>query len=129
VKRRYRVRTNAQFQAIRQRGRSVSSELLVLYMLPNQLPYSRFGFSINSRMGNAVTRNRIKRRLRAIVSLQLDALQSGWDLLLIARRPLRSADYRQMEGACARLFRRAHLLKVDNALAGASTAGDNPAHA
>ena len=107
----------------------MSNDLLVLYMLPNQLPYSRFGFSINSRMGNAVTRNRIKRRLRAIVSLQLDALQSGWDLLLIARRPLRSADYRQMEGACARLFRRAHLLKMDNAPAGASTAGENPAHA
>ena len=111
MKRQVRVRTSAQFQEIRQRGRSLSNELLVLCMLPNQLAYSRFGFSINSRMGNAVARNRIKRRLREIVRLQIAALQPGWDVVLIARRPLRNADYQQMETACARLFRRAHLLQ------------------
>ncbi len=111
VKRRYRVRTNKQFQEIRRQGRSYANHLLVLCALPNNLPYSRFGFAVNSRIGNAVRRNRIKRRLREIVRLQQESIQPGWDIVLIARQPIRSADYHEMETACARLLRRAQLFQ------------------
>ncbi|MCC6168338.1 MAG: ribonuclease P protein component [Caldilineaceae bacterium] len=110
MKRRYRVRANQRFQEIRRLGRSYSNEYLVLCVLPNQLAYSRYGFSVSSRIGNAVTRNRIKRRLREAVRLRMDSIQPGWDLVFIARNPIRSADYHQMDAACARLLRRAHLL-------------------
>jgi ribonuclease P protein component len=111
VKRLYRVRENSRFQEIRRAGRSFTSELLVLCVLPNQLPYSRFGFSVSSRIGNAVNRNRIKRRLREAIRLRMDLIEPGWDLVFIARNPIRKADYREMDAACARLLRRAHLLK------------------
>jgi ribonuclease P protein component len=111
VKRRYRVRTNKQFQEIRRQGRSYANHLLVLCALPNNLPYSRFGFAVNSRIGNAVRRNRIKRRLREIMRLQQESIQPGWDIVLIARQPIRSADYHEMETACARLLRRAQLFQ------------------
>jgi ribonuclease P protein component len=110
VKRRYRVRENKRFQEIRRTGRSYTNELLVLCVLPNDLPYSRFGFSVSSRIGNAVTRNRIKRRLREAVRLRMDQIVKGWDAVFIARNPIRSADYHAMDAACARLLRRAHLL-------------------
>ena len=113
MKRRYRVHTDKRFQEIRRQGRSYANQLLVLCALPNDLPYSRFGFTVNSRIGNAVQRNRIKRRLREIMRLQQDTLQSGWDIVLIARQPIRSADYHEMETACARLLRRAQLFWVD----------------
>jgi len=115
VKRRYRVRTDKRFQEIRQQGRSYVNHLLVLCVLPNDLPYTRFGFTVNSRIGNAVQRNRIKRRLREIMRLQQDSLQPGWDIILIARQPIRSADYHEMETACARLLRRAQLLQAADA--------------
>lgn len=110
MKRRFRVREDRRFREIRQRGRSQSSELLVVCALANQLPYSRFGFAVNSRIGNAVKRNRIKRQLREVVRLRVAAIQPGWDIILIARKPIRSADYHQIETACARLLRRAQLL-------------------
>ena len=110
MKRRFRVREDARFREIRGRGRSHSNDLLVLCALANDLPYSRFGFAVNSRIGNAVARNRIKRRLREIVRLRMAAIRPGWDIILIARKPIRSAEYRQMETACARLLRRAQLL-------------------
>jgi ribonuclease P protein component len=75
------------------------------------LPYSRYGFSVSSRIGNAVTRNRVKRRLREAMRLRMDSIHSGWDLVFIARNPIRSASYHQMDAACARLLRRAHLLR------------------
>lgn len=113
VKRQYRVRTDQRFQEIRRQGRAFTNALLVLCALPNDLPYSRFGFAVNSRIGNAVRRNRIKRRLREIVRLQQNDIRAGWDVILIARQPIRSADYREMESACARLLRRAHLFRDD----------------
>jgi len=82
-----------------------------LCVLPNELPYSRFGFSVSSRIGNAVERNRIKRRLREAMRLRMDTLQPGWDIVFIAKYPIRSADFHEMDAACARLIRRAHLLR------------------
>ena len=111
MNRRYRVRDNQRFQEIRRHGQSYSSKYLVLCVLANDLPYSRFGFSVSSRIGNAVERNRIKRRLREAMRLRMDTLQSGWDIVFIAKYPIRSADYHEMDAACARLIRRAHLLR------------------
>jgi len=110
VKRRYRITENKRFQEIRRRGRSYSDRQLVLCLLQNDLPYSRFGFSVSRRIGNAVVRNRIKRRLREALRLRQESIKPGWDLVLIARRPIRSMGYREMDAACARLLRRAHLL-------------------
>jgi ribonuclease P protein component len=113
VKKLYRIQENKRFQEIRQQGKSYSSELLVMCVLPNELPYSRFGFSINARIGGAVVRNRIKRRLREAIRLRMTMIEPGWDVVLIARRPILCADYHQMDAACARLLRRAHLLREE----------------
>ena len=113
VKRQYRIQENKRFQEIRQQGKSYSSELLVMGVLSNELPYSRFGFSINARIGGAVVRNRLKRRLREAIRLRMATIESGWDVVFIARRPILCADYHQMDAACARLLRRAHLLREE----------------
>ena len=114
MKREFRIRDNKHFQEIRTAGKSYSNELLVMCVLPNGLSYSRFGFSVSSRIGEAVVRNRIKRRLREAVRLRMTLIQPGWDIVLIARHPITRADYHQMDAACARLLRRAHLLHSQN---------------
>ncbi|MCB0159995.1 MAG: ribonuclease P protein component [Caldilineaceae bacterium] len=112
MKKRYRIRQNERIQEVRRRGASASNRELVICVLQNDLPYCRFAFSVSTRIGNAVERNRIKRRLREAVRLRLDAIEPGWDVVFIARRPIRSADYHQIDAACARLLRRAHLLQT-----------------
>jgi ribonuclease P protein component len=113
VKVRYRVRANERFQEIRKQGESYNSELLVMCVLTNGLPYSRFGFSVSTRIGGAVVRNRIKRRLREAVRLRMQQIEPGWDMVFIAKQPIRKADYHQIDAACARLLRRAHLLREE----------------
>ena len=112
MKKRYHIRQNERIQEVRRRGASASNRELVICVLQNDLPYCRFAFSVSTRIGNAVERNRIKRRLREAVRLRLDAIEPGWDVVFIARRPIRSADYHQIDAACARLLRRAHLLQT-----------------
>ena len=110
VKRRYSIKRNARFQEIRRKARGYSSDLLVLAALPNGLAHSRFGFSVSTRVGGAVERNLIKRRLREAMRLRMANIKPGWDIVLIARRPIGKADYWTMEATCARLLGRAHLL-------------------
>lgn len=113
MKRRYRLRENRRFQEVRRRGRSYRDRLLVMCVLPNGLTHSRFGFSVSRRIGKAVLRNRVKRRLREAIRLRMDRIQPGWDMVFIARNPIRSADYHEIDAACARLLRRASLLQPD----------------
>lgn len=114
MKQRYRVRENERFQEIRRRGQSYGNELLVMCVLANDLPYSRFGFSVSNRIGGAVQRNRIKRRLREAIRLRMAEIQVGLDIVFIAKYPIGSATFQQMDAACARLLRRAHLLHEAN---------------
>ncbi len=111
VKRQYRLRENRRFQQVRRGGNCHSNHLLVLCALENDLPHSRFGFSVSTRIGKAVLRNQIKRRLRESNRLRLAEIAPGWDIVFIARKPIRSADYHEMDAACARLLRRAQLLQ------------------
>ena len=110
MKQKFRVRTNERFQKIRQQGKSFSDRHLVLCFLQNDLPYSRFGFAVSTRIGNAVVRNRIKRQLREIMRLRTDTIRPGWDIVVIARQAIKDVDYHTMDAACARLLGRAHLL-------------------
>jgi ribonuclease P protein component len=73
----------------------------------NQGDQSRFGFSVGKRIGNAVTRNRTKRRLREAVWQHRDLIPSGYDLVFIARHSIGQVGFQQIEQAVQRLVLKA----------------------
>ena len=94
---------------MREQGRSFAHPLVVLATLPNQETHSRFGVVAGRAIGNAVRRNRAKRLLRSAVQSYLPSIQPGWDIVLIARRPLIEASFQQIQSALMALLRRSHL--------------------
>ena len=112
MRRKYRLQANADFQRIRRKGRTHTHRLLVIAVLPNNLEHSRFGFAVGRRIGKAVLRNRIKRRMRELVRerIQRGEIATGWDVVFIARHPIREASYPQVGEAIDFLLYRAELV-------------------
>jgi ribonuclease P protein component len=106
------LRANADFERLRREGRTLLHPLLAISILANGLEYSRFGFAVGRRLGKAVARNRVKRRMREVVRVRMQRgeIAAGWDVVLIARRPMREASFNQVDEAIGLLLRRAGLL-------------------
>jgi len=74
---------------------------------------SRVGFSVGKRVGNAVERNRVKRRLRESVRRKLVDMMSGWDLIITARTGAAEADYAALDVELNELLTRARILRAE----------------
>lgn len=99
------------FAAVYLKGKSWGNRLLVLKALPNSREQTRFGFSVSRRLGKAVVRNSVKRRMReASRSLPLEV---GWDLVVIARGPAAEADFHRLQQAMRDLAARAGLIQAE----------------
>ena len=80
----------------------------MLRAIPNKTPQTRCGFSVSKKIGNAVTRNRIKRVLKEII--RVTNLKGGWDIVFITRPTTARASYTVMKGAVEALLARADLI-------------------
>ncbi len=96
------------FAAVYDKGDSWVNGKVVLKALPNNLEISRYGFSVSSRVGGAVVRNRTKRRLREIV--RQIRLKSGWDIIIVARAAVVKTDYSGLNDSVTRLLTKARLV-------------------
>ena len=65
-----RLRCPRAYQRVFEQGEKLVGSLFILYVLPTSEPYSRLGIAVSKRLGNAVVRNRIKRRVREAVRLR-----------------------------------------------------------
>jgi ribonuclease P protein component len=85
------IKKNEDFQGIFEKGHSIYGRYLVAYFLHTSFDYTRFGLCVGKKIGNAVTRNHIKRLLREAVSATTDYDLKGMDILLVARNPILKA--------------------------------------
>ena len=101
VGRRDRVlRSRGNFRAVLREGRSSRHRLLNVGARPNELGHDRFGYSVGRRVGNAVIRNRVRRRLREIARLTPD--RGGYDIVITARPDIVTASFVEISEAFAR---------------------------
>lgn len=81
-----RLRYSSDFQRTFQQGTKLVTSLFVIYVLANSQPCSRFGLAVSKRVGKAVVRNLVKRRLRELFRQQKFLLDSPVDVVVVARR-------------------------------------------
>lgn len=88
MNKRFRLKKTSDFQRVRRLGKAIAHPLVVSIYLTNQTAETRVGVAAGKSLGNAVARNRAKRLLRAAIAPLLPEITPGYDILLIARRPI-----------------------------------------
>jgi len=77
---------------------------MVVRFVPNALDYDRFGISTGRRLGGAVQRNRVRRRIREILRRAPNDTGHGWDILIVARPASVDATFDDLRAALERLL-------------------------
>ena len=103
MKRATTLKENYEFRRVYHKGESGVSALLVLYARPNRSARNRLGLTVGAKLGHAVARNRVRRRLREIYRLAQPELKQGYDIVLVARGRAVNAPYHELERAFRRL--------------------------
>jgi ribonuclease P protein component len=96
------LRSKRDFAALQEHSRSRAHPLLVVRYRRNGLDHDRFGISTGKRLGGAVVRNRIRRRIREALPRTERQGPPGWDILVVLRQPSSVASYRELADALQR---------------------------
>ena len=103
-----RLRKHAQFSRVQSKGRRMGGKFLIVIFAPSSFLGVRFGLTVSKRVGCAVTRNRVKRRLRDILRQNKEALDSMQaDVVCIAKQEAASASYQALKQDILDIFQRA----------------------
>ena len=91
-----------------------ANSYLVLYARPNHSQKNRVGITVGRKLGHAVVRNRVRRRLREIYRLNEDRFIPGWDIVVVARSRCVNAEYASLETSYLSLAKKAGILLPAN---------------
>ena len=110
----FRVKKEKDFNAIFQEGKSVANRKFVVYRLENSEQHFRVGLSVSKKLGNAVTRNQIKRRIRHVLITHKDQIIENLDFVVIARKGVEEMNYTELEKNLLHVLRLANIYQEGN---------------
>lgn len=83
---------------------------LVLYARKNRIATNRVGVTVSKKLGHAVVRNRVRRRLREVYRLNEERFRPGWDIVVVARSRCIKASFSELTAAYLSLAQKAGIL-------------------
>jgi ribonuclease P protein component len=95
-----------EFDAVYRAGKRRSSTHFTVFFRANQLPQSRFGFSIKKTLGGAVARNRIRRRVREMVRGHREEIPAGWDVVIHPNSAVAGASFAELTEELLRMLQK-----------------------
>ncbi|MGI6679464.1 MAG: ribonuclease P protein component [Dehalobacterium sp.] len=106
MKKVYRLKSPKDFRLTYSKGKSLVNPYLVLYYRKNKKDTYRIGFSVSKKVGKAVVRNRVKRKLREICRLNANLFINGYDYIFVVRVRSKDASYQKLEKKVLDLIQR-----------------------
>lgn len=100
-----RLVRKSEFDAVYNTAKRRSNAHFTVFLRANDLPLSRFGFSIKKALGGAVVRNRMRRRLREMVRCHREEIPAGWDIVIHPKRSVAKAPFAALTAELLRLLK------------------------
>ena len=107
------IKENYEFRRMYAKGKSGVSSCLVVYYRKNRLGHNRLGVTVSTKLGHAVVRNRVRRRIREIFRLSQGKMKQGYDLIVVARTRAANADYWEMKRAFEKTCKKLDLWEIE----------------
>lgn len=99
----YIIKKNDEFEYILNNGICVKNKYFVIYNIERKLENNRYGISVSKKIGHAVVRNKIKRRIKDIISK--NSIKSGYDYVIIVRKAINDLSYSDMKSELLKLIK------------------------
>ena len=96
IKKLYVVRTSREFNDIIKNGECIKNRFFVIHSINNNLSYDRFGISVSKKLGNAVFRNKYKRKIRAMIDNYKKDYVNHKDYIIILRKEAISKSFKDL---------------------------------
>ena len=106
------IKSSGDFSRVYNHRESLANKYLVMYILANDLMYSRIGISVSKKVGNSVVRHRITRLIRESYRLNKEKLKSGYDVVVIARPSAKGKGFEEIESAYLHLCRKHNIVQL-----------------
>lgn len=116
LKRINRLKKRYQFNYVYKSGEHLSSEHLVLYFCSSKTKNIKVGFAVTKKVGHAVVRNKIRRRLREIVKKQLPVLEQHYNIIVVAKDNITDASFEKLSSEFNKLICKAKLVKNEESI-------------
>ena len=109
------LKKNHEFRRLYSKGGSAAMPNLVVYARKTKRDRNRVGITVSTKVGKAVTRNRVRRRLREIYRLHEQEFKRGLEIVIVARVRAAAAPYRVLERDFLKACRRLELMQGEKA--------------
>lgn len=108
------IKKNSDFQKVYKTGKSYANRFLVMYVLKTDSEDSRIGISVSKKVGNSVVRHHITRLVRESYRLNKDKVQTGLDIVVVARVTAKDISFKNIESAYMHLCGLHNILKKES---------------
>ncbi len=106
------VKRNNDFRAIYRRGKSAVSPVLVVYTRKSKNTFNRLGITVSTKVGKAVVRNRVRRRIREAYRKNEALIKQGIDIVVVARVKAALSSFSEIEKNLLRCYSSLGILEV-----------------
>ena len=97
MKKKYIVKNSRDFEKIIKEGKCKKNQSFIIHSKQNELDYDKYGISVSKKLGNAVFRNKYKRKLRSIIDNYRKIYNNGEDYIIILRRGGVDKPFKELE--------------------------------
>ena len=106
------LKKNKEFKKVYENGKSYATRNLVIYCLNYEKGKKNcYGLSVSTKIGNAVVRNKLKRRLREIIrEFEKEKEFKGYDVIFIARKPVVQINYQHLKRDVKKLYKKMNII-------------------
>ena len=114
LKKENRLQKNRHFQYVYKKGDKVYSKNLFVVFVATKMKKPKIGFVVNNKIGDAVVRNKVKRRLREIIRLNIEKISFKYNYVIFAKSGIENLEYDELSREVMRCFTKGNLINEGN---------------